>query len=312
LLAILFLFVGLAQLLGLPLMLGAFWGGVSVSGFPIRGFIRGTLHSLSNFFVVAFFTTLGAILGWPDLSELLLTALLVCLVYLITPPLVTFLAERAGMSGRAALESGLLLSQTSEFSIILAVVGLQQGHISGSILEVMTLVTVITMVLTPMVATDKMAWRLLRLHPSRWQRKPVAAPSGHILLLGCGESGRLIADSLLQAGKPVVVIDDDPAVVQQLRSAGMNAIRGDGADYRVLDAAGARQARVIVSTMRRFRDHTAVLKYAKGAKVICRVFEERDANRLRHRGAIVVLYSIPAAEDFLRWFDRQYHCEPPA
>jgi hypothetical protein len=92
----------------------------------------------------------------------------------------------------------------------------------------------------------------------------------------------------------------------------MNAIRGDGADYRVLDAAGARQARVIVSTMRRFRDHTAVLKYAKGAKVICRVFEERDANRLRHRGAIVVLYSIPAAEDFLRWFDRQYHCEPPA
>ncbi|MBM3789279.1 MAG: cation:proton antiporter, partial [Acidobacteria bacterium] len=155
-LAILFLFVGMAQLLGLPLMLGAFWAGVSLSGFPMRGFIRGTLNSLSNFFVVAFFATLGAVLGLPDLSGLLLSVILVSLVFLLTPPLVTLLAEKAGMSGRAALEAGLLLSQTSEFSIILAVVGLQQGHISDNILEAMTLVTVVTMMLTPFVATDKM------------------------------------------------------------------------------------------------------------------------------------------------------------
>ena len=302
LLAVLFVFVGLAQLLGLPLVVGAFLAGVSLSGFPVNGLIRGQLTSLSNFFAVIFFVCLGALLSVPTGLDFLVAMLLTGAILFLTPPLVTLLAERSGLSSRSAIEAGLLLSQTSEFSIVLALVGLQQGHIDESLLAVLTMVTVMTMILTPFVATDRMTWRLMRLHPSRWQRKPVVPPTGHILLIGCGESGRLLLEPLRRAGKPLLVVDDDPAVVNQLRETGVEAIRGDGADYGVLRAAGAGQAAVVISTMRRYRDHKAVLKVARNRPVICRVFEEEDGDRLRQKGAIPVLYSHPAADEFLRWF----------
>jgi Kef-type K+ transport system membrane component KefB len=311
LLAVLFVFVGFSQLLGLPLVVGAFLAGVSLSGFPVNGLIRGQLTSLSNFFLVVFFVSLGALLSIPAGLDFLVAVLLAAMILLLTPPLVTLLAERAGLSSRSAIEAGLLLSQASEFSIVLALVGLQQGHIDESLLAVLTLVTVITMILTPFVATDKMTWRLMRLHPSRWQRKPVVPPAEHILLLGCGESGQLLLDPLRASGERVVVVDDDPGVVNQLRERGFEAIRGDGADYRVLRAAGADRAAVVISTMRRYRDHKAILKVARGRAVICRVFEEEEGERLREKGAIPVLYSYPAADEFLRWFDRAMRAPSP-
>lgn len=305
-LSILFLFLAFSFWLGLPLVVGAFVAGVSLSGFPINGLIRGQLTSLTHFFSAIFFVSLGATLSLPEPSELALSLLLILMVLLCTPPLVTVLAERAGFSARASIESGLLLSQTSEFSIILALLGIQQMHIGENVLGIIALVTVVTMILTPFVATEKMAWKLMRIHPSRWQVRPVAPPEGHVLLLGCGESGLLLLDRLKEFSGKLLVVDDDPAVVERLNQSGVKAIRGDGADFQVLRAAGARRARVVISTMRRLKDHLGVLKVVRTGKVICRVFEESDAHRIRQRNGIPVLYSHAAAAEFLRWFDEEF------
>lgn len=305
-LTVLFLFLGVSYWLELPLVVGAFVAGVTLSGFPIYGLVRGQLTSLTHFFSAIFFVSLGATLRVPEPSELFLSVLLILMVLLCTPPLVTFLAERAGFSARASIESGLLLAQTSEFSIILALLGIQQMHIQENVLAIIALVTVATMILTPFIATDRMAWKLMRLHPSRWQIRPVVSPEGHVLLLGCGESGRLLLDRLKQVSESLLIVDDDPAVVEQLNASGIKAIRGDGADFQVLHAAGARRARVVISTMRRLKDHLGVLKVVRTGKVICRVFEESEANRIRQRRGIPVLYSHAAAADFLRWFDEEF------
>lgn len=306
LLAVLFLFVGFSQVLGLPLVVGAFLAGFSLSGFPVNGLIRGQLLSLSNFFLAVFFVSLGASLRLPAGSDFFLALLFASLVLILTPPMVTFLAELSGLSARAGLEAGLLLSQTSEFSIVLALVGLQQKHVDERVLAIMTLVTVVSMMWTPFLATHRNTWRLMKFHPSRWQRTEPMAASDHILVLGCGETGRLLLDRLRTSGRQIVVVDDDPAVVNQLRSAGWEAIRGDGADFRILRATGALKARIVVSTMRRLRDHLAVLKVVKDGKVICRIFEEEEAEQIRRRGGIPVLYSHAAADEFLRWFGSEF------
>src|SRR5690606_10873734 len=162
------------------------------------------------------------------------------------------------------------------------------------------------MMWTPFLATDKNAWRLMKFHPSRWQRAPANPPSGHMLFLGCGESGRRLLKRLEGSKRPILIIDDDPVVVNQLRAEGYEAIRGHGADYTVLADAGADQAHVVISMMRRLKDHLALLKVARKGHVICRVFEEEEANRVRSRGGIPVLYSHAAADEFLRWFDEHF------
>ena len=306
-LANLFVFLGLAQLLGLPLPAGAFLAGVSLSPFPINGIVRGQMSSLFDFFLALFFVTLGATLDLPNPDTLSLAAALTLLVLLVTPPLVTLISFGAGLSARTGIEGGLLLAQCSEFSLVLALAGMGQGHIETEMLAVVAFVTVLTMILTPFIATDAMTWRLMRWLPSGRRVVLTPRPQDHVLLLGCGPNTRQLLDTLVAHRQRVVVVDDDPAVVEQLRAEGIEAVRGDGADYNLLRVTGARHARVIVSTMRRVQDNERLARFAHGGKVIVRVFEPEQAQRLREAGAIPVLYSAVAVEGFLRWLGDDFN-----
>jgi len=302
-LALLFVFIGLAVWLGLPMVAGAFLAGVSLSTFPINGIIRGQLASISDFFLAIFLTALGGMIGIPLPGDLLVALVLVLVVILLTPLLVTFLAERAGLSARPAIEAGLLLAQTSEFSLIVVLQGWSAGHLSESILTITILVTIITMFLTPFLATNRVTWRLMEYHPLRIRAVPLEPPRGHVLLIGCGDNGMPLLETLLASGREVVVIDDDPVVVEALRAGDVTCLRGDGSDFRVLENAGVSQAAVIISTMRRPRDSLHLLRRARGVPVLVRVFENEDAERIRRHGGIPISYARAASDDFLAWFE---------
>lgn len=303
-LAVLFVYLGLAQLLDLPLVAGAFLAGVSLSSFPVSGLVRGQLNSLSDFFLAIFFTALGGFLVVPSAAGIVQAAVLALVVVIATPPLVTFIAERAGNSARSAIESGLLLAQTSEFSLVVGLQALAFGHIDQEVFSIIALVTVATMMLTPFVATDSMTWRLMRLHPVRRRPGLKRGLAGHVVLLGCGDNGMPLLETLLSSGHDVLVVDDDPAVIERLREGDIMSIRGDGADFEVLGAAEARSARVVISTMRRTTDHLAVLDYVRNVPVVVRVFEPADADVITERGGHPILYSFAAADDFIRWLDQ--------
>ena len=305
-LSILFAFVALAGFFGLPLASGAFLAGVSLSGFPVNGLIRGQLVSLADFFHTLFFVALGAFLTLPSPAELAQGLVFVLLVLLVTPPLVTFVAERAGFSARPAITAGLLLSQTSEFSLVIGLQGVALGQLSQSLFSVIALSTLATMVVTPFIARDRVVWRLMRHHPFRAPTRPLAeAPSGHVLLVGCGRSGLGLLEFLVIAPRPVVVIEDDPALVRLVREGAIPAIRGDVSDVAVLEAAGASKAHVIISTIRRKEDNGPLLKIAKGIPVFARAFNVSDAEWISDRGGRPVLFSEAAAEDFLEWYESE-------
>src|SRR5690606_27749085 len=119
LLGVLFAFLGLADVLALPLVTGAFLACVAVSPYPLRGMARTLLASIAEFFSALFFLSLGALIGIPGMRELAHALVFAVVVIGITPPLVMIIAERAGMSSRPAIESGLLLAQTSELSLVI-------------------------------------------------------------------------------------------------------------------------------------------------------------------------------------------------
>jgi len=303
-LAILFGFAGLAIAMDLPLVAGAFLAGLSLSVFPVSGRFRSMLNSLNDFFLAIFFTALGAIIVIPDGEYLWRALVLAALVVLFTPPIVTFIAERSGLSARPAIESGLLLAQTSEFSLVVALQGLVLGHLSGDVFSMIALITVVTMILTPFLATDAMTWRLMRFHPVRKRQEPGYTPAGHVLLLGCGDNGMPLLETLLTAGHEVVVVDDDPAVIDRLAEGEVTAIRGDGSDYDVLRRAGAQEARVVISTMRRVRDAEQVVRHLPEVPVLVRVFDDADGRRIEKLGGTAVRYSDAAANDFFRWLEQ--------
>lgn len=303
-LATLFVFIGIAVRLVLPTVAGAFLAGFALSGYPVNGIVRGQLASMSDFFMAVFFTGLGAIIQLPEPRALAVATALTALVVLVTPLLVTIIAEAAGLSARAAIDGGLLLAQTSEFSLVIVLHGIAAGHVSEQTLTVVTLVTITTMFLTPLLATNRMTWRLMALHPLRRAQEEALSPTGHVVLIGCGENGMPLLETLLGAGRTVVVVDDDPAVIEQLREGDVPCIHGDGSDFDVLRRARAREAAIVVSTMRRPRDNIHLLDWVGRVPVLVRVFEDHDAESVRRHGGIPISYAEAATEDFLMWLDQ--------
>jgi Kef-type K+ transport system membrane component KefB len=310
-LAVLFLFIGLADLLAVPLAAGAFLAGIALSPFPMSSVIRGQLSSVSDFFTAIFFLALGALLTPPSLAVIGQAAVLALVVVVATPLLVIAVAERAGFSARPAIESGLLLSQTSEISLVVGLQGLVLGQISQDAFTVLALVTVTTIVLTPFLASPAVVRRLLAWHPVYGAALPAQQHTDHVLLLGCGEGGMPLLETLLTTGQEVVVIDDDPEIIEQLRRGDITCIRGDASDPEVLRTAGAEHAKLISSTIRRPRDNEVLLRLAAGVPVLVRVFEDEDAQWVEKLGGTPILYSDEAARDFSAWFQARPAPAPP-
>jgi CPA2 family monovalent cation:H+ antiporter-2 len=305
-LSTLFAFMGMGSLLGLPPVSAAFLAGVSLSGFPTAAVVRGQVGSLGDFFHPLFFVALGAILPMPNGVELARALVLAVLVLTVTPPLVAFVAERAGFSARPALASGLLLAQTSEFSLVVALQGLLLGQLDAGVFVVVTLVTVVTMITTPLLTADRVTWALVRRHPFRKSPRISPRPEGHVLLLGCGRHGELLLEELIVTRADVIVVDDDPALVERVRAAGVTALRGDISDVELLREVGADQARIVISTVRRREDNAPLLGFAHGVPILVRAFNVEDGEWIAQRGGRPVLYSEAAAEDFSTWFQKEW------
>lgn len=303
-LSILFAYLGLAWLLGIPLIVAAFLAGVSLSGFPISGLIHSELQPIADFFVAVFFTALGMLVVAPEAEFLWHAAVFVLLIVLCTPPIVAVVAHRAGFTTRSSLESGLLLSQTSEFSLIVGLQALLLNQIGTDIFTMIALTTMVTMLLTPFLTTERVIWRLVHWHTGDRGAPQKEPPHDHVLLLGCGQSTWPLLDRLTDADLPMIVVDEDPSVLDRLHARNIPSLRGDAADLAVLETAGAPHARAIICTIRRPLDILPLFDLVSDdVPVLVRVFEDEEAEQIRARGGTPIVFTDAATDAFLQWFD---------
>ncbi|MGD1982786.1 MAG: cation:proton antiporter [Chromatiaceae bacterium] len=140
--------LGMAQLavfLGLSAAIGAFIAGIVLASSPIALFVAERLKPLRDFFLVLFFFSLGAGFDIGLIDRLLLPALVLAgVLLLIKPPVFRFLLRRTGESDGRALEVGVRLGQMSEFSLLLAVLALEQEVIGAEASYLIQLATLLT------------------------------------------------------------------------------------------------------------------------------------------------------------------------
>ncbi len=300
-LAVLFLFVGIADFLELPLIAGAFLGGLALSAFPTDSLVKGQLSSMEDFFSAAFFTSLGATLPHISWSIAPHALVFVVLIIVVTPIVVTVVGEFSGYTTRASLESGLMLSQTSEFSLVATFIGVNSGHIEQHVFGLVALITVLTMLTTPVLSTDIMTWRLLHFHPNFERKGKNLDLQDHIVLIGAGRTGYQLLQDLLAEGYRVAVIDTDPGRVAQLEAEDTPAVRGDGADPQALAKVAADRALAVLSTLPRVRENERLLKAVNGPLVIARVDDPSQFSRIESLGGVPVSYIDPAKCQLLEW-----------
>lgn len=306
-LATLFVYVALAHLGDVPVVVGAFLAGLTLSGFPTRSLIRGLLTSLSDFFLVVFFISLGALLQLPSWQTVIEGLVIVVLVLVITPILVAYAAERAGMTSRGALESGLLIAQTSEFSLVVALLGLETGQISDELFALIVLVTVVTMMITPLWSSQRFVRWLMHFHPNPGPKTRVPSRKGHVVVVGGGTAGTLLIDRLRMAGVECVVVDNDPMVVQRFRQRDFAAVWGDGEDPHTIEEADVDSARAVVVTTGDMHHLQEVCRHTgDDTTVWFHAFDPERAEPARKMGVKTIVYADAAADTFVEWFNQQF------
>ena len=118
--------------------------------------------------------------------------------------------------------------------------------------------------------------------------------SGHAVVIGYVGAGRLLADRLHEAGRPLVLIDRDEAMAARASERGLTVVKGDaGIDDDTLQHAGvARAAMLFVATADADRN-LAITLMAHAANPALRVVacadDARRAELLRRAGAAQVI-----------------------
>jgi Kef-type K+ transport system membrane component KefB len=131
--------------LGFSKEVGAFLAGVSVASTPYREQVAARLVSLRDFLLLFFFIELGSSLDMSTLGAQAGAATLFSLFVLVGNPLIVMtIMGFMGYRKRTGFLAGLTVAQISEFSLILAALGLSLGHIDQGTVGLITLVGLIT------------------------------------------------------------------------------------------------------------------------------------------------------------------------
>jgi Kef-type K+ transport system membrane component KefB len=135
----------LGDTLGFSKEVGAFLAGISLASTRYREAIGARLTSLRDFLLLFFFIDLGAQLDVEALGGQFGPAIVLSLFVLIGNPMIVMVIMGVmGYRRRTGFLAGLTVAQISEFSLILAALGITLGHINKEVLGLITLVGLIT------------------------------------------------------------------------------------------------------------------------------------------------------------------------
>ncbi len=137
----------LAETIGLSYEIGAFIAGVSLATSPVARFVAERLKPLRDFFLIMFFFALGAGFELARLPEVIAPAAVLAAAALVIKPMVfdRFL-KRAHEAADLSRQIGVRLGQISEFSLLVAIAGMQTGVLSDRASYTIQTATILTFI----------------------------------------------------------------------------------------------------------------------------------------------------------------------
>ena len=307
-LAVLVASVGTAVLgasFGVSMALGAFLAGLVLAGSEFSHQAHAEVRPLRDLLTSLFFISLGMLI---DVSA-----------FARNFPLIIGMAAvavllKAGIAGvslaltatptRVAAISALSLAQVGEFSFVLGRDAVELGLLPAQTWQLLLPASILTMLLAPtLVSFGPRAAEWLRTVPPAAHAPEGDLVQGHVIVLGFGVGGQLVATALREFGIPYHILDLNGATVREARSAGQPISYGDGTLPDTLEAFGARHARAVVVVL---SDPDASMKVVRTMKqfapevpVLVRARYRLEAARLQAAGAIAVAEELEASLEVL-------------
>lgn len=293
---------------GLGLALGAFVAGLLISESELSYQAIAEIVPFRDLFAVLFFVSVGMLVDPLSLAAQPGALVVLVIVAVVVKGLMSAgLARLFGLPARSAVLLGATLAQVGEFSFILAEEALRLDILAQPAYDLLLGTALLSIVITPFAVrgADRVA-ALLEARRASEGAEPTDDPLGgrggghgvkaaytsdgrpHVVVLGGGRVGLLVARAVRTRGFGCVVVDRDRHRLEDATRLGAQVVYGDAASRTILERVGLREARLLVVAL---ADPFAARLAAERAlhinpnlEVAARARGGRDRTRLRAVG----------------------------
>jgi CPA2 family monovalent cation:H+ antiporter-2 len=296
---------GASRLFDVSFALGAFFAGIMLAESELSQRAASEILPLRDAFAVLFFVSVGMLVNPAIVVNDPVALLATLLIVVIGKSAAAFAIVRAfGHPSSTALTISASLAQIGEFSFILAALGVSLGLLPQRGQDLILATAIISILLNPALfaGLDRLVARRgtaagaeppQAAEPPAREWIPPTRLHDHVVLVGHGRVGRIVAGGLKNRQLPLLMIESDDANAARLKAAGFEAIAGNAADPEVIQAANIAGAQCLIVAIPDAFEGGQVVAQARAMNaelpIIARSHSDDETVHLKAHGATKVI-----------------------
>lgn len=266
----------LMQLVGFSMSMGAFLAGILLAQSSFRHQLAADIEPFKGLLLGLFFIAVGMSLNLRLLfAEPLLILALALGLMLVKILVIALVLRMRKFPIKEGILVGLMLAQGGEFAFVVMSTAEQAKFIPEDIANYVVLVVGISMALTsPLVMLHEFVTRKRTMQEKAQEEAVQAAhslkaleePDAHkaeVIIAGFGRFGQIIGRILTASNIPFNALDKNPEHIEFLKNYGVQSYYGDATRIELLEAAGIRDAKVLVIALVNIEASLAVVRLVK-------------------------------------------------
>ncbi|MBT8049138.1 MAG: potassium transporter [Xanthomonadales bacterium] len=283
------------EYVGLSPALGTFLAGVVLAESEFKHELESNIEPFKGLLLGLFFISVGAsldfgiVVGQPALVLMLMAALILSKFFVLL-----MLGKLFKLNLADNLMFAFLLAQGGEFAFLLFSFATQNRVVSSEISNLLNVVVVLTMMLTPLLIIAYEKWVRPRFTDcvSPPEDDEIAAEPNPVIVAGYGRFGQIVSRMLSADGIQTTLLDHDSSQIELTARFGNKVFYGDASRLQLLQAAGAEEAKLLVIAIDE-RDKavqmvTAAKKFFPHLQILARAYDRSHNYRLMEAGADVI------------------------
>jgi CPA2 family monovalent cation:H+ antiporter-2 len=253
LIAVLFIVITssfIAHLFGFTYSLGAFLAGMTIAETKYKYRIESDLVPFRDILLGVFFVTIGMQIDLMTIVDYWYIILGLLAGIMILKALIQFSMLYPFVQIRSNFKSALALFQIGEFALAVFALAYHNALIDNRINQILIITVVLSMIITPFVLKNlkTLADKFFK-EPELEQVMMSTGFSNHIMIIGYGPLGEMVAKRLKKYGICYIIIEHEMDLVRKGEEAGEKIYLANAMQRQTLEALGAKNSLAVIVTL---------------------------------------------------------------
>jgi monovalent cation:proton antiporter-2 (CPA2) family protein len=283
------------EFVGLSPALGTFLAGVVLAESEFRHELEANIEPFKGLLLGLFFIAVGASIDFALVASMPGLVLGLVAALIVGKFLVLLMVGKVfGLNLADNLMFAFLLAQGGEFAFLLFSFATQNRVISAELANLLIVVVVLTMMITPllMIVYERLIQPRFVDCVSEREDDEIDSGSTPVIVAGYGRFGQIVSRLLKADGITTTLLDHDSGQIEMTGRFGYKVFYGDASRVQLLQSAGAEDARLLVIAIDD-RDKAVQMvvsskQFFPHLKVLARAFDRSHAYELMDAGADVI------------------------